>query len=533
MKCARSPQGFGLETVDVPNRPLTSIAPSVLQAWTDVLENMPDAVLMIAGNGTAGRILYLNSQATRMFGYERSEIIDRSIETLLPEHARARHGQYRRASAENPRPRRTGPALRGRRRDGTEFPIDVLLYPDEHSATPVTIAIVRDMTERRQAEDALTRARDSAVQANEVKSRFLAAASHDLRQPLQTIWTLQAVLARAFKDTDYAPHIALLEESVRTMDQMLSSLIDINRLEEGAIKPLIRDFPLREILPRLRSEFGYAAASKSITLDIEDSAEFARSDAMLLPVILRNLVGNAIKYTQYGTVRLQVRTDARQLYIDIKDTGPGIAPENVQRIFEAFYQIDNPNRDQRQGVGLGLSIAQTICRLLGHSVTIESRVGEGSTFTVHLPLGAAAAVSAKPIEIPALIPVPPTGAIKVLHIEDDPGVARSMAMLLRLEGYEVFSVATRDEAMQQVEVHALCPQLILSDFQLPMGFRGDEIVAEISTRLGFKPPTIMLTGDTADKHVEKAKLVADRILPKPVDVNALLREIESLLNTRH
>jgi signal transduction histidine kinase len=413
-----APQGFGLETVDLPNRSPTSISPSVLQAWTDAL-------------------------------------------------------------------------------------------------------------------DALTRARDSAVQANWVKSRFLAAASHDLRQPLQTIWTLQAVLARAFKDTDYAPHLALLEESVRTMDEMLSSLIDINRLEEGAIKPLIRDFPLQEILPRLRSEFGYAAASKSITLDIEDSVEFARSDAMLLPVILRNLVGNAIKYTPYGAVQLQVRTDAGQLYIDIKDTGPGIAPENVQRIFEAFYQIDNPNRDQRQGVGLGLSIAQTICRLLGHSVTIESRVGEGSTFTVHLPRGAAAAVAAKPIEIPALIPVPPTGAIKVLHIEDDPGVARSMAMLLRLEGYEVFSVATRDEAMQQVEVHALCPQLILSDFQLPMGFRGDEIVAEISKRLGFKPPTIMLTGDTADKHVEKARLVADRILPKPVDVNALLREIESLLNTRH
>jgi len=518
--------------MDAPNRPLTSLAPSQLQAWTDVLENLPDAVFMLAGNGTAGRILDLNSQATQMFGYERSEIVDRSIEMLVPEHARARHIQHRQAYAENPKLRRMGAglALLGRRRDGTEFPIDVLLNPDERSATPVTIAIVRDMTDRRQLEDALTRARDSAVQANELKSRFLAAASHDLRQPLQTIWTLQAVLARAFENTEYAPHIALLEESVRTMDQMLASLIDINRLEAGAIKPLIRDFPLQEILPRLRSEFGYAAASKSLSLDIEDSAELARSDAMLLPVILRNLVGNAIKYTQHGAVQLRVRTDASQLYIDIKDTGPGIAPQNLQRLFEAFYQIDNPNRDQHQGVGLGLSIVQTICRLLDHAITIESRVGEGSTFTVQLPRGVATAVSAKPIEIPVLIPMRSTGSIKVLHIEDDPGVARSMAMLLRLEGYEVFSVATRDEAMQQVEVHGLRPHLILSDFQLPMGFRGDEIVAEIAARLGFKPPTIMLTGDTADKHVEKAKLVADRILPKPVDVNALLREIKSLLN---
>ena len=124
--------------MDAPNRPLTSLAPSQLQAWADALENLPDAVFMLAGNGTAGRILDLNSQATQMFGYERSEIVDRSIEMLVPEHARARHIQHRQAYAENPKLRRMGAglALLGRRRDGTEFPIDVLLNPDERSATP-------------------------------------------------------------------------------------------------------------------------------------------------------------------------------------------------------------------------------------------------------------------------------------------------------------------------------------------------------------------------------------------------------------
>jgi CheY-like chemotaxis protein len=385
------------------------------------------------------------------------------------------------------------------------------------------------MTDRQELEDSLTRARDSAVQANEVKSRFLAAASHDLRQPLQTIWTLQAVLARAFKDTDYAPHIALLEEAVRNMDQMLSSLVDINRLEVGAIQPVIRDFSLQDILPRLRSEFGYAAASKALTLDIEASAEVAHSDSMLLPVILRNLIGNAIKYTQQGSVQLRVRTESTDLYIDIIDSGRGIPPEHLRRLFEAFYQVDNAHRDQREGVGLGLSIVQTICRLLEHTVTIESRDGVGSTFTVQLPRGKMPDAAAERSEIPVWVPVPVSGALKVLHIEDDPGVARSMAMLLRLEGYEVFSAATRDEAMQHVEIHGLRPDLIMSDLQLPKGFRGDEIVAEIAARLGFKPPTIMLTGDTANKHVEKAKLFADRILPKPVDVNVLLREIDVLL----
>lgn len=124
----------------------------------------------------------------------------------------------------------------------------------------------------------------------------------------------------------------------------------------------------------------------------------------------------------------------------------------MRRLFEAFYQIDNSNRDQREGVGLGLSIVQTICRLLRHTVTIESGAGAGSTFTLQLPRGAATEVTAEPIQLPVLVTAPIGGAFKVLHIEDDPGVARSMAMLLRLQGYEVFSAATRDEAMHHVEV---------------------------------------------------------------------------------
>ena len=149
-----------------------------------------------------------------------------------------------------------------------------------------------------------------------MKSRFLAAASHDLRQPLQTIWSLQSALGRALKGSEFVPHLSLLEESVRSMDEILSALIDINRLEKGAIQPVMRDFPLREILARLRSELGYAAASKSLVLDVEDSPEVVSSDPMLLPVILRNLIGNAIKYTVHGTVRLRVRPTgvANRLY---------------------------------------------------------------------------------------------------------------------------------------------------------------------------------------------------------------------------
>jgi two-component system, sensor histidine kinase len=316
----------------------------------DILELLPDAVFVVAQGAADGRILYANAQATRMFGYERGALIGQPIELLVPHRLLNRHTHHRRDS-EAPRLRAMGAGLTslGRRRDGTEFPIDVQLNSSSDGADPVTIAIVRDSTERTLLEETFTQARDSAVRANEVKSRFLAAASHDLRQPLQTIWSLHSILSRALKDSAIAPQLALLEEAVRSMDQMLSSLIDINRLEQGAIHPVIRDFASQEILPRLRSEFGYFAASKSLVLQVEESAEFARSDAMLLPVILRNLLGNAIKYTQHGSVRLHVRVRDPYLYIDVIDSGPGIPREHLDRLFDAFYQIDNPSHDQRRG----------------------------------------------------------------------------------------------------------------------------------------------------------------------------------------
>jgi PAS domain S-box-containing protein len=356
--------------------PRSTIDPTLLQAWTDVIENMTDAVFVIAGTASAGPILYVNSQATRMFGYRRCEIVNQSIEILVPEPMRQRLMERRHLSAENPNPHRLGasPILLGRRRDGTEFPIDVLLTPEERSGAPVTMLIVRDMTDGQPLVDLLTRARDSALQASEVKSRFVAAAGRDLRQSLQMIWGIHAILAQSFKDTGSAPHVALLEEGLRNMDQKLLALTEITRLETSVPEELLR--------------------------------------------------------------------------------------------------------------------------------------------------------------IPVLMPAPSAGgAIKVLHIEDDPSVARSVARLLRLEGYEVASAATRDEAMQHLELHGLRPDLILTDSQLRVGFTSDQIVAEIAARLQFKPPTIMLTG-AATLEVERAGSFADRILAKPVDIKVLMREIECLVGTR-
>jgi PAS domain S-box-containing protein len=522
----------------MPSTSTVSLSPT-LQFCQSALDAAPDAIIIADHRGI---VQYANAQASALFGYPHDEIIGMGIETLTPERFRVHHVAHRDQYFGDPhvRPMGVGRNLLGRRRDGTEFPVEISLSLLRSGDDPCVICIARDVTEHRKLEARvvertreLEAATNEATQANAAKSRFLAAASHDLRQPLQTIWSLQAALTRAFKDSEYTPYLALLEEAVRNMDQMLSALIDINRLEQGSIHPVIRDFSLNDILPRLRSEFAYAASAKSLILDLEDTGELARSDSMLLPVVLRNLIGNAIKYTQRGAIRLRARTDDTQLFIDIMDTGPGIPPAHLRRLFDAYYQVDNPNRDQSRGVGLGLSIVQTICKLLGHTVTVESEVGKGSTFTVRLLRGVGIEnATATPISLPIPAQAPPSGTVTVLHIEDDPGVARSMAMLLRLEGYEVVGAPTRDEALQQVTTHALRPDLIICDYNLPMGFTGDEVVAEIAVSLGLKPPTIMLTGDIADKHLRKAKLVADKILPKPVDIALLLSCMSSLLEQK-
>ena len=390
-------------------------------------------------------------------------------------------------------------------------------------------SVGRDLTTHKQLEAALEQARNAAVQANEFKSRFLAAASHDLRQPLQTIWTLHSLLARSPGAAELAPHLSLLEQAVRSMDDTLGALMDVNRLEKGVIVPVIRDFPVQDTLGRLRAEFTVAAADKNLKLEVDDSTEVARSDPMLLAVILRNLIGNAIKYTHEGGVHVRVRREDARLGIDVIDSGIGIPAEHLARVFDPFYQVDNSRQDQRHGVGLGLSIAQSMCRLLGHELTIDTRVGRGSTFTIRLGAGAVVREAAPPPRPPPRpAPAPRSRARTVLHIEDDPGIARSMGLLLSLEGYKIVHAATREEAMREV-VEGLRPDLILCDFHLPSGQTGDQVVAALCNILKIKPPTIVLTGDISDKQIERAKVIADRILPKPVDIDRLLRDFDELL----
>jgi signal transduction histidine kinase/ActR/RegA family two-component response regulator len=387
-----------------------------------------------------------------------------------------------------------------------------------------------DITDRRQTELALEAAKQEAEAANASKSRFLAAASHDLRQPLQTINIIASLLARTTDPEAIRAHVQTLSDAARSMDDLLSALLDINRLETGAITPRHDAFPLNTVLAPLRSDLHLMAASKQLTISFDDCDALVLTDPALLAVILRNLIGNAIKYTERGSISVTCTPHDQFVEIAVRDTGIGMSPQHLDRIFEEFYQIDNPSRDRRRGVGLGLSIVQRVSALLQLQMSVQSTPGVGTVFTLHVPRAAAEARQrlADP-DRPKLSPHRQgADAVRVLHIEDDAAIAKSMRMLLKLEGYDVTSATTAEAALQLVAEQGYRPDLIITDYQLPAGATGIDATRAIAARLGWKPPTILLTGDISERLKQDAVNVADCVLPKPVDVDQLLQAMNEM-----
>ncbi|MCB1625728.1 MAG: response regulator [Pseudomonadales bacterium] len=488
----------------------------------------------------SGKLLEINAAALAFAGVSRAQVVGCAFAAtpwwnwsaeqqakLTAGIASASHNEFVRFEAQH------------RRADGSIEPVDFSLSPvlDQSGTVTHLVAEGRRNGQREQLErelraraEELEAAKMAADKANLSKSEFLAAASHDLRQPLQTIALVHAILVRTVKDQTAASQLHSLAEAIRSMENLLSALLDVNRLESGVIAPRKQVFVLEQILTPLRSGLGFAADDKQLQLDIPVCHESVRTDPHLLDVILRNLVSNAIKYTRRGSVTVLAAPVDGVLRIQVIDTGIGIAAEHCERLFDDFYQIDNPARDQRRGVGLGLGIVRRISRLLALPVRVQSEPGRGTTFSIDIPR----VVSA--VEHPAAANITDTGRhrtlqarrdLTILHIEDDPAVAASMRLLLDLEGYTVGQAASGDEALQLVRDGGLRPDVIITDYLLPHGTTGDEIVLAIADLLGRKPPTIMLTGDLSKDRRRTLERVVDRVLEKPADIETLLDAIET------
>lgn len=498
------------------------------------LDAAPDAMIII---DAAGTIRFVNRQVSSLFGYDHDEIVGQPVELLMPERFHARHVGHREQYGGNVRLRPMGAGLElfGRRKDGTEFPVEISLSPIEHEQGTLVAAAIRDVTDRKRVEMELIRARELAVQAREAadranqgKSRFLATASHDLRQPLQTLELLNGSLRRLPTSDAVADAVAQQGVAIGAMSRLLNALLDISKLESGAIRPEPTDFAVLAIFEELRREFAASAAQKGLQFHVSAGKESAYSDPSLIEQILRNLISNAIKYTQQGLVSLRCSLAAdSMLSLEVLDTGIGIPAAQIQYIYDEFYQVGVPTNSTRDGYGLGLSIVQRIVKLLNLQLEVRSVVGRGSVFSLAVPASRARMRRSRTVQRETHPGQQSLGVPRVLLVEDDKSVRDATRLLLSVEGFQVTGVATLAEALQHAAENAI--DLLVTDYHLAGGETGTAVIAALREALGTHLKAVLVTGDTSAAVKELPRDPFMRITSKPVQADELLMLMRALL----
>ncbi|MDR3435701.1 PAS domain S-box protein [Telmatospirillum sp.] len=385
---------------------------------------------------------------------------------------------------------------------------------------------MHDHSAQQQIRDELCKAKEVAEQANMAKTRFLAAASHDLRQPLQALSMFVTVLAGREHTPEDAALIQRIEDSAGALETLLNGLLDVSKLEAGLVEPVLTAFDVGRLLSRLAAEFGPLVNEAGLDFHYVPSSAPIQSDPALLERILRNLLNNAVRYTKSGRILLGCRRRGDILRIEVWDTGIGIPHDQLPLIFREFHQLGNSARDRRQGLGLGLTIVDRLVQLLGHRIDVASEPRKGSVFAIEVPR----AVVASPVSPPPPLPVDRHGGhATILVIEDEPDVLESTCLLLEAWGFSVLPSRNCDEALRHLADVQKRPDLILADYRLQGGATGAQAISRIRARFRSSLPAIILTGDTAPERLRQAKASGHGLLHKPVQPGALHQMIDELL----
>jgi PAS domain S-box-containing protein len=406
---ARMPDGK-----DVPGTPgNSSQGHAYAESWAEkrfrrLLDAAPDAILEV---DSQGRIVLINETAERMFGYGRDELIGLSVETLVPASVRGHHVQHRTSYAAHPqvRPMGTGLELNAQRKDGSLFPVEISLSPNPGEEGGRVIALVRDITARKQVEDRLRaiqeqytaelaaknqqlEARNLDVEkANRLKSEFLASMSHELRTPLHTIIGFSELLTEELegplneKQKRFMGHI--LQDS-RHLLELINDILDLSKIEAGRLELQREQIDFAGCLEEVIAGIPQQAAAKNIQVEVRNQFRGSLfADRVRVKEILYNLLSNALKFTpDHGKVWVETLVRGHQLHVTVGDTGIGVHPAEHQTIFDKFYQVGSTTKGTREGTGLGLAITKKLVELHGGTIWLDSRPGEGSRFNFTLPL---------------------------------------------------------------------------------------------------------------------------------------------------
>lgn len=375
----------------------------------------------------------------------------------------------------------------------------------------------------------LRRASDAAQQANLGKTRFLAAASHDLLQPLNAARLFLSSLSERELDHNSGELVGRVDTSLRAVEDLLAGLLDISKLDAGGVEPQIEDFPIDELLQALGTEFAAVAEDRDIELRVVTSAHFVRSDRRLLRRILQNLLSNALRYTPPGgRVLIGCRGGGDRLKLEVRDTGPGIPEDMREAVFREFHRLPH-GEAQEQGLGLGLAIVERIARMLGHVIELRSDAGQGSTFAVTVPRGIPTAAVEEARPVPAFSDGGLAGAV-ILCIDDNADIRDGMQALLGGWQCDVRTAAAGQEWRRAMRDDA--PDLIVADYHLGGDEHGPDVVTEICGVFERVIPAIIITADPSESLREEAARRGHIVLAKPVKPAALRALMTRMLAQR-
>lgn len=437
-----------------------------------------------------------------------------------------------------------GYETRLRRKDGSTLDVmmNLLLKPEEEGLVE---GFVADITERKLAQLRLLqlneqleqrvadrtlelrKARDAAEAANHSKDKYLAAASHDLLQPLNAARLLISTLRERGLPTSEQTLVERAHQALEGAEDLLTDLLDISKLDQQAIKPDIEVYRLDEVLLPLVSEFQSVAEAQGLGFDFYIPAYALRSDFRLLTRILRNFLSNACRYTARGRVLLGARRRGENLRIEVWDTGQGIAADQMQSIFLEFNQLGVQRAAERAGVGLGLAIVDRIASMLGYSVQVRSQIGRGSVFSIDVPL--AENPTQRAAEAPAVMAGPgdPLPGRRLLVVDNEESILHSMAALLGQWGCDVLTAVDQDAAMAVLEGSP--PEVILADYHLDQGVTGWEVATAIRAHFGRAIPVVMITADRSDQCRRQLQGLDVPVLNKPVKAGKMRSVLSHLL----
>lgn len=373
------------------------------------------------------------------------------------------------------------------------------------------------------AED-LQRQKEVAEQANLAKSRFLASASHDLRQPVHALGMFVSALRGREMDVEAQRLVAHIDGSIQAMDSLFTALLDISCLDAGVVECHANSFPIQTLLERVCRDYAQEAQDKGLLLKLKPCSAIVHTDPVLLERILRNILSNAVRYTVRGSILVGCRRGQR-LRLQVRDTGPGIPTEYQERVFEEFYQMGNPERDRTQGLGLGLAIVRRLATLLDCPLEMVSTPTKGTLLSIQVPVADRASILLDEAAEAA-------GSLRcglILVIDDEASIQEAMRSLLTGWGHQVIVAGSEAEMLQRLATCPTRPDLIICDYRLRLNENGISVIQRLQTEYNDDIPAILITGDTAPDRLIEAQESGLLLLHKPVPHGKLRAAIGNLI----